>query len=269
MAKNGKYAVCVGINDYPGVQNDLMGCKNDAADWEAELKDRGFGVTKLIDKAATKSAIVDAIAATIAKASKGDLVVFTYSGHGSWQPDSDGDEDDGRDEGWCPRDIGTNGLLVDDDIYELFGKLADGARLVMLSDSCHSGTVSRMAFAPGGNGQSAPRVRFMAPERFLKPAELKIADRIKRVRRSASAKPHRALLISGCMDHEYSYDASFGGRANGAFTYFALKALAKLKSKADYVEWHAAIRKQLPNQSHPQSPVLSGTKAQKAWKVLE
>ena len=37
-----KLALCVGINDYPGVSNDLYGCRNDAADWTGALTARGF-----------------------------------------------------------------------------------------------------------------------------------------------------------------------------------------------------------------------------------
>lgn len=263
-----KFAVCVGINNYPGNGNDLFGCVNDANDWEAELKKRGFSVTKLLDKQATKKAIATALTSVISVAKASDTVVFTYSGHGSWQPDKDGDEDDGRDEGWCPYDLSTAGLLIDDEMYELFGKLALGSRLVMLSDSCHSGSISRMAPSLGGAEDLSPRVRFLPPERFLKAAELKIADRIRRAGTRASVKPDRALLISGCQDTEYSYDANFGGRPNGAFTYFALQTLKKLKSTATYLDWHKAIRKALPSQSHPQSPNLLGTAAQKKWKVL-
>ena len=36
---------------------------------------------------------------------------------------------------------------------------------------------------------------------------------------------HAALLMSGCQDLEYSYDARFGDRPNGAFTYYFLKEL--------------------------------------------
>jgi len=40
-----KRAVCVGINDYPGVENDLNGCVNDARAWErsAPLADNAAG----------------------------------------------------------------------------------------------------------------------------------------------------------------------------------------------------------------------------------
>ena len=40
-----KTALCIGINNYPGTQNDLNGCVNDANDWTAELKARGYTVT--------------------------------------------------------------------------------------------------------------------------------------------------------------------------------------------------------------------------------
>ena len=35
-----KKALCIGINDYPGTQNDLNGCVNDARDWAAALTGR-------------------------------------------------------------------------------------------------------------------------------------------------------------------------------------------------------------------------------------
>ena len=157
-----KLAVCVGINDYPGTGNDLYGCVNDAHDWAAELTKRGFEVVKLLDKKATKSAIKKALSTAVSKAKAKDTLVFTYSGHGSWQPDKDGDEADGRDEGWCPYDIDSAGLLVDDDMYKIFASTAVDVKLIMISDSCHSGTVSRVAPAstPISTG---PRIKLMPP----------------------------------------------------------------------------------------------------------
>ncbi len=118
---------------------------NDANDWADELTKRGFEVMKLLDRKATKSAIKKALNAAVSKAQPKDTLVFTYSGHGSWQPDQDGDEADNRDEGWCPYDVDTAGLLLDDDMYNIFCGLNIDARLVMISDSCHSGTITRMA----------------------------------------------------------------------------------------------------------------------------
>ena len=53
-----KYALCIGINDYPGTENDLSGCVNDANDWATALSKRGFATTKMLDKQATEKAAV-------------------------------------------------------------------------------------------------------------------------------------------------------------------------------------------------------------------
>lgn len=62
--------------------------------------------------------------------------------------------------------------------------------------------------------------------------------------------------MAGCQDTEYSYDASFEGRANGAFSFVALRALESLKPKATYRDWFKEIKKALPSQQYPQTPNL-------------
>src|SRR4030065_603519 len=98
-------ALCIGINDYPGTGSDLAGCVNDANDWAAAFTDRGFTVKKLIDRQAPGNAIRKAIESLVTGARKGDSIVVQYSGHGSFVPDEDGDEQGGTD-GWlCPHDL--------------------------------------------------------------------------------------------------------------------------------------------------------------------
>ena len=52
-----KLGLCIGINDYPGTGSDLSGCVNDANDWAAVLKWRGFTVTSLLNRQATGKAM--------------------------------------------------------------------------------------------------------------------------------------------------------------------------------------------------------------------
>lgn len=269
-----KRALCIGINDYPGTGSDLAGCVNDANDWAVVFNKRGFSVDKILDKQATGDAIRKAIKALVTQAKRGDLVVVQYSGHGSFVPDDDGDEPDGTDECLCPYDISSKGPITDDEMFELFSARQQGVKVFMISDSCHSGTVAKFApivTPPTIRGKNAPqrKVRFLPPAVFL--SKRKAAKLGTRRAYRASSPPGRyaALLMSGCQDTEYSYDAYFEGRPNGAFSFVALRALESLKPKATYRDWFKEIRKALPSQQYPQTPNLYGSTSMKRWKMFE
>jgi len=277
-----KSALCIGINNYPGTGMDLAGCVNDAKDWSAELSARGFTVSALVDAQATKAAMVAGLTSLIGGAVSGDVVVITFSGHGTYVPDANGDEIDGLDEAFCPYDIQNNGAaLLDDEIHALFAARKPGVRLVLIADSCHSGTVTRAA-APDPDADDVPRPRFMPIGNWL-PAE--------QLPKGASGKPlssvtvtsassaftgamSRAagdLLLSGCKEgpNNFSYDARIKGRPNGAFTYYALKTLKTLKPNATYADWQAAINPVfLPSAQYPQSPQIVGSADARKRKIL-
>lgn len=262
-----KIALCIGINDYPGTNSDLAGCVNDAQDWAAALKDRGFDVTTMINRDATKNNMTEGMRTAIRRAKSGDSVVITYSGHGTWVPDESGDEGDGRDEALCPADLAEDRVLLDDELHQLFSEAERGAKVVLLSDSCHSGSVSRLAPA-GPRAPGEARVRFIGPETFLKGKRLEAARVLGTRWFPVFTKRFPALLISGCRDQEYSYDAWFGGRGNGAFTHHAIKTLKTLPETATYRDWHRKIRDALPSSQYPQSPNLLAGQWQKAWRAL-
>lgn len=277
-----KTALCIGINNYPGTHMDLQGCVNDAEDWAAELAARGFEVTKLIDVKATKAAMSKALKTVIGGAKKGDTVVITFSGHGTVVPDESGDEVDGYDEGLCPYDLQTGGgALIDDEIHEIFSARAAGIRLVLISDSCHSGTVTR-AVASDPDADDVPRPRFMPMGNWLPADKLPRAANgapLTQVNTGAGASAFAKavirrsgdLLMAGCKEgpNNFSYDASIKGRPNGAFTYYALKALKSLPPKATYDDWIAAITPtQLPSASYPQSPQLVASATARKRKIL-
>ncbi len=269
-----KKALCIGINDYPGTGSDLSGCINDAEDWIATLQARGFVVAKLFDQQATKAKMVGGMKKLIAGAAKGDSLIITYSGHGTWEPDKSGDEPDGKDEGLCPHDIFQGKILLDDEIKEIFAARAAGVKIVLISDSCHSGSVIR--WAPRQSGASGLVPRFLPPEVWM-PKEKLPRNRKGEVLRSlrplgmmgGMAVAGGDLLMSGCRDSEYSYDANFGGRPNGAFTYFALKTLKSLLPGATYADWHNAIQTCLPSASYPQSPQIFGGRGARKFKALD
>ena len=275
-----KKALCIGINNYPGTHMDLQGCVNDASDWEATLTGRGFRVSKLIDGQATKAAMISAMSDLIGKAGKGDSVVITFSGHGTYQPDTDGDEADGLDEALCPYDLQTNGAaLIDDEIRSIFATRKPGVRIVLISDSCHSGTVTRAAKAEEG-ADSRPRFMPMGnwlPDKLLpknragKPATTIAAPAGTSPLGSACSRALGDLLLAGCKEgpNNFSYDARINGRFNGAFTFYALKALKGMKPGATYADWHKAIAKYLPSASYPQVPQILGSASARDGKIFE
>lgn len=77
------YVVAAGISDYPGRKNDLMLAAADARTIVAMYKANDNADCRLLlDRNATKSAILKAIRAQFSKAGPDDIVVFFFSGHG-------------------------------------------------------------------------------------------------------------------------------------------------------------------------------------------
>jgi hypothetical protein len=268
-----KRALCIGINNYPGTHMDLNGCVNDANDWAGELAARGFAVSKLIDSQATKAAMVSGIQSLIGAAVSGDVVVITFSGHGTYVPDLNGDEVDGLDEALCPYDLQTGGgALIDDQINTLFAARKAGVRLLLISDSCHSGTVTRAALADP-DADDAPRPRFMPMGNWLPADQLPrgfSGQPVTAVQVTSGLSPFAGalsrmagdLLLAGCKEgpNNFSYDARIAGRPCGAFSYYALKTLRTLPATATYADWHARITPAcLPSASYPQTPQIFGS----------
>jgi hypothetical protein len=268
-----KRALCIGINNYPGTANDLSGCINDAQEWASALEAHGFAVRTLLDDQATKAGMVAAMQELIGGAASGDSAVITYSGHGTFVPDASGDEPDARDEALCPYDIDKGNVLLDDEIHKLFAARAAGVKVVLISDSCHSGSVIR--WAPPDRNSISPLPRYLPPaawmpkEQLPKNARGEVMTRIGSGARPVALSAGGDLLMAGCQDQEYSYDARFGGRPNGAFTYYALKTLKSLAAGATYAEWYTEIRKYLPGASYPQTPQLFGAKRNRRFKALD
>lgn len=261
-------ALCIGINDYPRADADLYGCVNDARDWEALLQARGFKTELMLDRDATWKGITDGIAGLISGSASGDTVVITYSGHGSFVQDLDGDEPDEVDEVLCPYDIFDDRPLTDDELYDLFSSAEKAVRIVLVSDSCHSGSVARMA-PPLGEPEDAPKER----SRFLEPGAWAPRERLSRMRDLTrpvrpTRRRHAALLLAGCQDTQTSADAYLDGRYNGAFTYYALRALDQIPADATYARWFTQIRELLPNRRYSQQPNLQGSGTQKGWRIF-
>lgn len=245
-----KKAVCVGINNYPGVFNDLKGCVNDAKDWAALLQGLGFDVSMMLDSQATRQNVKAALQDLVSAANAGDVAVFTYSGHGTQVVEFGSDEGDSYDEAICLYD----GNVIDDELRIILEGLHRQAMLIVISDSCFSGSVTRIA----------PE---KAVPRFIPPT-IPMAGRTARRSFLLPEAMMPELLLTGCSNSEYSYDAEFNGRPNGAMTALALRVIQQNPS-ATYREFYTALRTLLPSDDYPQSPQLEGSDANKDRKLFE
>ncbi|UCH98436.1 MAG: caspase family protein [Candidatus Aminicenantes bacterium] len=257
MAPN-KRALCVGINDYPGTGNNLYGCVNDANDW-ASLLVECFGfkqdnITLLTDALATRLNILSALTDLVIDAGPGDVIVFTYAGHGTYIPDQDGDEPDNRDEALFVHD----GKLPDDELRIRLSQIEPRAHLTVISDSCHSGTITRKMLTSGIDIncealQNVMRARFMPLQSNNCNMALPIR---KRFLYPEYGMPE--VLLTGCNAGESAYDAYINDRYNGIMTAAAVQ-LIRSNPKQTFRELHRNLRRKLPSKYYPQSPQLEGS----------
>lgn len=139
------YALAIGLNavdpdHYAGWRGDLNGCEPDAANMADIATAQGLNAEKMLTAFATRDAVIKKLDDLARVLKSGDLLVVSYSGHGGQIPDQNGDEADGLDETWCLYD----GEFLDDELYQAWSKFKDGVRILVFSDSCHSGTMLKM-----------------------------------------------------------------------------------------------------------------------------
>ena len=264
----------IGLNtvnpgDYSGWSGPLDACEFDANDLAALAKAQGIASTVLLTNSATRAKTLAAIRAAAKRLKSGDFFFLSYSGHGGQVDDVSGEEQDKLDETWCLFD----GQLIDDELYLELGRFAKGVRVLVLSDSCHSGTVVRAA--PPPPTATGPKPRLMPPyiARQVYADHKNFYDQLQRdvmkaAKPGAKVDPDAALahvvvsgrltnvatkikaaviLISGCQDNQTSMD----GDKNGAFTEQLLKVWNKGAYRGNYIKFHAAIRAGMPPSQSP------------------
>lgn len=259
-----KKALCVGINDYPfGDENDLRGCVNDANDWALLLKNHfDFkDIKQLLNADATRANIITGLEDLLSGAKGGDILVFTNASHGTYIADTDGDEPK-YDEAICPYDTDSN-LLIDDELRELFMNIPKDVRLSVISDSCHSGSVTRAA------GKEYRRERLLRP-RVWGGKELS-RSQLRAARGTGEKYPEsgmKEILLSGCKSSQTSADAYIANDYHGAMSYYTIKAIADANYKLTYADLHSRVVSMLDEENYDQVPQLEGTDEYKNRQVF-
>jgi hypothetical protein len=141
----------VGVNrvdptKYAGWDGALSGCENDARTMTEIARAEGFTTTQLFSQQATSGAVLGEIAKAAGRLGPAGIFMLTYAGHGGQVPNQGADaEEDQQDETWVLFDR----QLIDDELEQAFTAFKPGVSIVMLSDSCHSGSVYRVMADPG------------------------------------------------------------------------------------------------------------------------
>jgi subtilisin family serine protease len=238
------YSLHIGVNKFNReVYGDglsfLYAAVNDAVFWEKYAKDLGYVTAPpLLDEDATEQAVLDFLQGKAKILNPGDILLITYSGHGGQVMNSKRGvrESERYDQTWCLYD----GQLLDDELYACFQQFAEGVRITIVSDSCHSGTVARDEPPPGTIDLSTKlqrgfkmglEARGCVDREMSREAQQeywhrgggeKIKTKQKQFSQSAKAQKVKAAvtLLAACQDDESTFD----GEELGLFT-GALKSL--------------------------------------------
>ena len=251
MTKPNAWSLHVGLNavdphHYAGWEGILAGCENDAKSMQQVAATAGFSTHILLTRDAVAAAVLSCLRDYVSLAEAGDIIMFTNSSHGGQIFDENGDEADGMDETICMFDR----ELVDDELAAVWAKAKPGVRILMVSDSCHSGTVVRMMPVPvRGDYRSKemhPAVAVMTYE-----ANKDVYDPILRdpaLRESKGQVKANVLSIGACQDNQLSYD----GDVNGLFTEKLLKVWSDGQFTGTYGTLIPRVRRLMPPDQSPE-----------------
>lgn len=243
---------------YGGWSAALSGCENDARAMAELATAQGFSPTPLLGGEATVARVLAILRETADKAIPGQTVLVTFSGHGASLADRKGrdEEPDQRDEAWCLFD----GLLLDDEIHDRMCAFPSGVRILVVSDSCFSGSVTRGAPAVPHVAPPQPARRdgtIARPKRLPRPRARTLARThadVYQARRDGLATTARdrtaasVLLLAACADLETASD----GDPHGHFTAALLEAWDKGAFVGDHEALHRALVAALFGRQQPQ-----------------
>jgi len=264
-------ALLVGVGRYPALPQKLWleGPANDVSLMRAALVASGFepGLIRSLSEAPRRVDILAAMAELLAAATRGDRVVFHFSGHGSQQPQPAGaryPEADGLDEVLLPADVRSwNGpghaeaipnAIVDDEIGDWIDALVDrGATVWAFFDTCHAAGMAR--------GDIEPRSRAVAPTEL----GLALEARPRQTKSLGSPRLDGRVLVFAGRSHERVAEewlprgGGFAGtQRHGVFSWH-LAALLREQGLGDASSLLEALKKRYAQEGRTKPvPVLAG-----------
>ena len=244
--KRNVWAVVIGVNSYPHVRqlkyavNDAVAFSNHLVEYNQVPKEN---VVLLLDEEANLTRLRSALGIHMKnKASKEDMVIIYFAGHGATERDSTSPDGDGLEKYLLPYDVDPKELYATampmEEISRLFSRIRSD-RLVFIVDTCYSG-------ASGGRTVSVADIRAGISDGFL--------DRVT----GGKGK----IILTASAANEVSAESD--EMQHGIFTHFLIKGLqGEADSDGDGLitvdEVYTYVSKQVPQATNQeQHPVKKG-----------
>lgn len=234
-----KKALLVGVN-YNGTASQLNGCINDALNISTMLSTKytfpSANIKILTDDTETKPThdnLLTAFTQLLKSGEAGDLLFFSFSGHGSYILDKNNDETTGYDEMIITADL--KGIL-DDELKALIKThLKKNVTLFALFDCCFSGTVLDLKY------------------QYLD----SLNNNTSTQNNMESETIGNVIMISGCTDEQTSADAYLDKKYQGAMSWAFLASLNSVPAPVSWRELLTNMRTLLAGSKFTQLPQLS------------
>ena len=204
----------------------LKGPEFDAEDMRAIAEKMGFDPEVMLSPEATRSAVLNKISEAAQALMSGDIFLITFSGHGSNLP---GNENDSKDETWCMFD----GQISDNELFHHYCEFKEGVRILVVSDSCHSGTVIKL------HGSAVAKRLPDETESFTYLSNKTFYDNIRKALPERNEQDLKATikLLAACQDNQEAEDDDF----NSLYTRELKKVWQQGSFQGNYQQFHDAL----------------------------
>lgn len=237
IINNNYTALLIGI-DYKNTSYSLNGCINDVNNITKFLNSQNISndkISTLTDDTIlkpTKENIINMFKKLLTNSSRGDNLVFYYSGHGSRVINTSENKDtEPLDDVLVPLDLD---YIIDDELNEIIhNNLKPDVNLFVLIDCCHSGTMLDLKYNYPLKDNNDPNI------------DISSKDTISNV-----------YYISGCKDEQVSMETYIQSKVQGAMTWGFLNSI----NTTTPLSWKALVdklRENMKNNNFTQIPQFS------------
>jgi hypothetical protein len=261
---DGRYALLVGIGDYPGTDADLGNAPIEDANIMRRMLVDHFGfdpanVLTLTDADATRENIAQGIAQHLGQAGPNGLAFFFYSGHGTQIGENvgvtgrlDPENAEGDQAIYVYGSDYESSVILDEELGYLMETLEAGRSMVAV-DACYSGSVTRAS----GTAPQSKRVDLSDPataEHVRLPANF-ITSELKALNLTDTSlgfgdfgriaqvmeNPQRHVMWGASTDEQVSWTSGLGG-GSSVFAYYLGQHLTEAAPSATLAQVHRLVR---------------------------